>query len=183
MKKFVKPLVIASSVAAVVGIGAVSFAAWAGATTEDVEKTGTTGVIDTIGELTVTSADVTKALYPVDQGTNSTAAVPADGVIYWTFTLSVPDATGSVTPVYSLKAELTKGDTDLGDAALYYSKDAPTSATGAVAANLLDKDTAKELTLNAANEDGESTVYVYLVAEDTDAMNASVKLTFSVAAE
>lgn len=82
MKKILKPLIIAASVACVAGIGAVSYAAWAGSTGGDVTATGnSTGAVTSVAwkdnnpELTISGTN----LVPVDQGTGTvilTAAIP-----------------------------------------------------------------------------------------------------------
>lgn len=66
MKKKVKALVIATSVAAIAGIGAVSFAAWTkGATT--VTPSGTTGILETYGISVKTNNLDGKVLVPYNQ--------------------------------------------------------------------------------------------------------------------
>lgn len=176
MKKFVKPAVIAASVAAIAGLGAVSFAAWSGADTDPVNKNGATGEISTLGALTVTAdaaslnGDALKNLVPADQGT------VANCVNYWKFTLSLPDATGGATPEYKIKGSLTAGEGDdataIGGAKLYWLATAPNAATPETTNEITATDT--EITPAA-----DGTVYVYLVATGTDAMNATISLTFS----
>lgn len=73
-KKIVKPVVIAASVAAIVGIGAVSFAAWSGNTnhTADLAQS-TTGNISTVGFATAPGAlAAVTNLMPYNQGTGTT---------------------------------------------------------------------------------------------------------------
>lgn len=175
-KKIVKPLVIATAVAAVAGIGAVSFAAWSGADTDPVTKSGATGEISTLGALTVTAdaaslnGENLKSLVPADQGTVT------DCVNYWKFTLSCDDATGDATPSYKIEGSLTAGSEDgstaVGGAKLYWLATAPNAAT---------PETTNEITgtATALTPDANGVVYVYLVASGTDAMNATVSLTFS----
>lgn len=191
MKKTVKGLIIAASVAAVVGVGAVSFAKWEVTSDNDVDITGTTGVINTLGDLSVTpatgtfttsesGATVMNALYPVDQG--------GSYLTYWTFTLS-SDVTGTQSVSYKLSGTLSAGSEagskPKGSAALYWTTTAPTltgeegedfdlvtdlggTAVATSAAALTD----------VANGD---TVYVYMIASGTDAMLASIGLTFEQA--
>lgn len=71
MKKTVKSLIIAASVAAVAGIGAVSFAKWTQTNTTNGSATGTTATLDAIGTITVTSLNV-------DATTGSVKLVPYD---------------------------------------------------------------------------------------------------------
>ncbi len=169
MNKTVKGLIIAASVAAVVGIGAVSFAYWQG-TAEPVIINGSTGVIRTIGNLTVTpstasgTAEAMNALFPVDQNQKEGDSY----LTYWEFTLS-SDVTGDDPAVYKLAGVL---DTKTS-AALYWSASLPTKSTGAVEGNKLS---ATAVTLSGLTDD---TVYVYMVATGTDAMKASITLTFS----
>ena len=174
MKKKVKALVVAASVAAIAGIGAVSFAAWSGSTDTNKTITGATGEIDTIGAITVTpsttsgSVDASgaitmNALVPYDQGS---------GVTYWEFDLS-SDTTGEQTVKYTILGSIAKGSgtgaQDIGDAELRWSTTAPTTDTDGA-----------EVSSTAADITG-TTVYVFLVASGTDAMNANISLTFAVA--
>lgn len=72
MKKTVKALVIAASVAAVAGIGAVSFAAWEGGTKTNEVQNGGTGHVDTTGFGTGTMTTLSDKLMPYDQGSTTT---------------------------------------------------------------------------------------------------------------
>ncbi len=175
MKKKVKSLIIAASVAAIAGIGAVSFAAWQGGGTQTATGTGSTGVVDTLGAITVTPStnsgtlDELNALYPIDQTGDSLLK-------YWEFTVTC-DKTGSQAIEYTLKGEMTKGTggTDIGSAALYWSNVAPTGKP-ADETNRLSA-TASTITLS-----GDNKVYVYMVADNTDAMQAGISLTFEAKA-
>lgn len=183
MKKAIKGLIVASAVAAVVGVGAVSYAAWSGSTDTSVTiNNGLTGQIATVGAITVTadgasctdsenpSLTTLKKLCPVDQ-TNS---VPTDCVKYWKFTLSTA-ATGGQSVKYQIKGGLTKGadadnGTALGSAALKFltGTTAPTAATEGTA---LDATT-------ACTAFSDTTVYIFLKADNTEAMNAKITVTF-----
>lgn len=66
-KKIVKPLVIAASVAAIAGIGAVSFAAWGGGTSNKTVTGGNTGHVDTTGFGSGSTTTLSKKLMPHDQ--------------------------------------------------------------------------------------------------------------------
>ncbi len=186
MKKTVKGLIIAASVAAVVGVGAVSFAKWEVTSDNDVNLTGTTGVINTLGDLTVTPADdtyttsdgaiVMNALYPVDQG--------GSYLTYWTFTLS-SETTGTQSVSYKLAGTIAEGSdtqsTEVTAAALYWTKTTPTAATKAedgtaVAAALTDSGAALGSTVGNGD-----TIYVYMIASGTDAMKANITLNFEQA--
>lgn len=173
MKKTVKGLIIAASVAAVVGVGAVSYAAWSGGTAQSKEIGGTTGSINTIGTLTVTpkadtfttedSAVKMKALYPVNQG--------ASYLTYWEFDVEV---TGEGDQTVTVKGDITQATG--GDAVLYYSTLAPSGAAVADAKNI---STAQEITMAAS---GATKVYVYMTSDKTEAMKATIKLTFEASA-
>lgn len=175
MKKKVKSLIIAASVAAIAGIGAVSFAAWQNNGSQTATGSGTTGEIETIGAITVTpsteSGTLTslEALYPVDQGTGY--------LTYWEFTVTAA-TTGDQNVTFKLKGALTEDTTNgtkLGNAKLYWSDSEPT-ANPTDETNKLSN-TPTEITLGTDNK-----VYVYLVATNSEAMNATVSLTFSVEA-
>ena len=175
MKKAVKALAITAAVAAVAGIGAVSFAQWSASATQPVSKSGTTGHITTVGAITVVAdeasgGDTLKGLVPADQG------LVSGYVNYWKFTISAPAATGEA-PTFTILGSITKGTgTEVGQAKLYWLNKAPDSST---------PETDHEITGSATNLTGVASggdVYVYLVASNTDAMDATVSLTFSVAA-
>lgn len=176
MKKVTKGLIIAASVAAVVGVGAVSFAKWEVTADNDVEITGKTGVINTLGDITVTPAADTfttgedgaitmNALYPVDQG--------GSYLTYWTFTISSA-VTGTQSVSYTLQGTLDKDDDET--AALYWTKTKPTTSTTAANGTPVSSATGGAALTGVNNGD---TIYVYLVASDTDAMNATISLTFT----
>lgn len=67
MKKTVKGLIVASAVAAVVGVGAVSFAAWSGGDTTKTVTDNTTGTVSVIGFGTETTLAKQEKLMPWDQ--------------------------------------------------------------------------------------------------------------------
>ena len=177
MKKATKLLIAATAVATVVSVGAVSYAAWTGSSTVSKDVEGSTGSIRTIGNLTVTPSDASgsvseagaitmNALFPVDQG--------GSYLTYWEFTLSADVTDG--TPVFKLAGERSAGSsgTPVSSAKLYWAASTPSSTTGAVSTNELKKDTAAELKNLTDNK-----VYVYMVATGTDAMKATISLTFS----
>lgn len=75
MKKTVKGLIIAASVAAVVGVGAVSFAAWEGSGKTTVSTaTNTTGYVSVIGFANDTQIAEVEELMPWDQGSGTVVA-------------------------------------------------------------------------------------------------------------
>lgn len=175
-KKLVKPIVIATSVAAVVGIGAVSFAAWSGSDHTSETITGNTDQIATIGDITVTPSAASGSaltslnkLAPVDQSDDT---MPSGAVKYWEFDLSCA-TTGDQNVKYTISGSLTAGSGDdataIGGATLRWSETTPSALTDGTA-----------ISSTAANITG-TKVYVFLAAEDTDAMNAAISITFSVA--
>ncbi len=77
-RKIVKPIVIAASVAAVVGIGAVSFAAWNGTASKDNDVAGgVTGHVDLTGFAATSTTSLTDKLMPQDQSTIGTGETKA----------------------------------------------------------------------------------------------------------
>ncbi|MDE5593138.1 MAG: hypothetical protein K2I75_04315 [Clostridiales bacterium] len=75
MKKTVKALIVAASVAAVVGVGAVSFAAWTGSgTTTASQNTNTTGSVSVVGFGNEASLAAVTNLMPWDQDSGTTVA-------------------------------------------------------------------------------------------------------------
>lgn len=66
-KKIVKPVVIAASVAAIVGIGAVSFAAWEGANTQAALSNQTAGSVTLSGFSSGAATTTNTGLVPYDQ--------------------------------------------------------------------------------------------------------------------
>lgn len=87
-KKIVKPVVIAASVAAIVGIGAVSFAAWTGDNKNVSTQQGTTGSVTLTGFANATDVSITNAaLVPYDQTEGLTSNV------YKMATVSLPKIT------------------------------------------------------------------------------------------
>ena len=185
MKKTVKGLIVAASVAAVVGVGAVSFAAWSTGNTSSATVTGTAGTIVTVtGDVTLTPADGTgawdadtktvtmsKKLFPNDQ----TSGVSADGVTIWEFTITPPTTTGTATITYKLGATLTANGNATTGAALHWSGATVTGKTTDDTANVLGE-TPVEITPES------NVFYVYMTADDTAAMGATISLSFEAVA-
>lgn len=108
MKKFVKPLVIAASVAAVAGIGAVSFAAWSATPNKEVAN-NSLGHENIVGlNQTISTVD---DLVPYDQ-----TATYADNVK--TVELKVEGATGA----YNVKVEVSGWSAALESGSVLYVK-------------------------------------------------------------
>ena len=157
MKKTVKGLIIAASVAAVVGVGAVSFAQWQAGSTEPKEVTGTTGSIVTMGAITATDDLNGKVLVPYDQ----TVANQYDATTMakeMTITLSYDGAEGAT---LKMQASGTVG------AKLEYQTDA-------------DADTWATFTTAVEVETG--SIKVRLNSSTTDDMKKDYKITFTAEA-
>lgn len=176
MKKKVKSLIIAASVAAIAGIGAVSFAAWQGGGATPVDKTGATGEVDTLGAITVTSNLDGKTLLPYDQAGTLTATQ----IKIWQLDLEVVSTGAAAT----FEVKLGTADTDdLGSGKLYIftgetyaDPTTDTAATGAPTDWTALTTTATEI---KADENGEATAYIILVSNSTDDMNKNFKVTVS----
>lgn len=180
MKKATKILITAAAVAAVAGVSAVSFAAWSGGSNTTQVVGGTTGQIKTIGDIEVTptaasgSVSTTdgvktytmKKLCPVDQ---SEATKPADCVTYWEFDLSSATTGEGTTVKYTILGSIGAGTSD----------SATTTAKLKWSTATPSKDSGTEVSSTAADITG-TKVYVYLVADNTDGMNATVSVTFGV---
>lgn len=173
MKKTVKILIAASSVAAVVGLGTVSFAMWSGGSSSVVVE-GTMGVVDVIGDISVEAKNggsgssannniKMDSLLPIDN-----AHITSSGVIYWQFEVKLLGGTSNAT------VSVTGGFEDSVQADLYFTEAEPSfssySGTDVTAEPTftLDKD------YNYTH-----TVYFYMTAYGANAMNADVKLTFT----
>ncbi|MCH5153662.1 MAG: hypothetical protein J1F71_00475 [Clostridiales bacterium] len=174
MKKAVKMLIAASAVAAVFGVGAVSYALWTAGGSSTATAEGPTGMINTVGDVSVTvekggsGSSTTKdivmdSLLPIDNN-------DVTGTKYWQFTVSL---TGSVGDVF-VKLEGTM-DCDAKVAQLYYKvgDTAPTAASPGT--RLPETIDTSNITLN----NGSATVYVCMVAYSASAMNKDISLTFT----
>ncbi|MCH5163283.1 MAG: hypothetical protein J1G38_07350 [Clostridiales bacterium] len=185
MKKAKKALIIAAAAVAAVGISAVSFAKWTGDTSKNVEVSGQTGSINTVGSVTVkadeasgtydnssgTAQGTMKALYPVDQDTGV-----GDGVKYWQFTVTV---TGDGAQTVQISGTLSGGTANTGTPALMFKEGAaPTGKDDGAGKNISSAQTITTITGSTKT----ATIYVYLVADNTDSMGATVALTFTATA-
>lgn len=159
MKKTVKSLIIAASVAAIAGIGAVSFASWEGTMTHETEGLKSAN-INTIG---LTATDPSTTLLPYDQvGTYSNA------VKMWDIKLTV----GNPQAGYKITAEV---DTELS---VYILLD--TNATASAPANDGAATTWQKLEYNVAAETTDYYAHVILVSSDTGDMNQAIDITFTL---
>ena len=176
MKKTAKILIAASAVAAVVGVGTASYAAWTsgGSSSEDV--TGFLGEIKVMGDIVVEAtfggSGSSKDTIAMDKLLPYDMAGDEGAVTYWQFSVTVEGGTSA--PTVSLIGTIKSSSGVAVGADLYYSQTAP----GATASDN-DISSTKEITLDESNQ---ATVYVYMVAYRTDAMNASISLTFTAKA-
>ena len=107
MKKTVKSLIIAASVAAIAGIGAVSFAKWTVGNTSEQTATGSAGELTAVGAITLASnLNDDMKLVPYDQDNYSTAKLTN----LWVITVTPPTAMDGYT--YSYEVEYAEQATD-----------------------------------------------------------------------
>lgn len=176
MKKKVKSLIIAASVAAIAGIGAVSFAAWQGGAVTDKTASGTTGNIATAsGELTVTQnlSDTVK-LVPYDQVVQFDSTTMAK---MQTITLTYGGEGAPAVAGMDISMKLTANSITTAATKLYYKlgdvSDVPTDTTGWTEFTL---NTAVELSSAASQK-----INVIMDSSNTADMNATYTITFSAA--
>ena len=172
MKKTAKILIAASAVAAVVGVGTASYAMWSGGS-PSLEVNGSIGEINVMGDLlvevTAGGSGSSKDTIAMDKLLPYDMAGDDGAVTYWQFSVTVEG--GTTTPTVSKIGTIKSSSGGAVGADLYYSQTAP----GATASDN-DISSTKEITLDESNQ---ATVYVYMVAYRTDAMNASISLTFT----
>lgn len=172
MKKTVKSLIIASSVAAIAGIGAVSFAAWQSGTTS-VDKEGSTGSIDTIGSIAVTDNLSGKKLIPFDQAT-----AESDQLKMWTLDITVT-STGATPKLKVALGTATENDIGAGKLYIYTGTAALTDAPAANGGAAPTDDWAALATDSATEIKSGTKAYIILVSTDTADMNKNFKVTVS----
>lgn len=121
-KKIVKPVVIAASVAAIVGIGAVSFAAWNGNNKQTANTAeSSTGNISTVGFASAPSAlTAITGLMPYDQGSGTrvySVQLPQfTTTANYTITVTVKDGTTTALSLYAkVGAQVTAAPEGLTD--------------------------------------------------------------------
>ncbi len=190
MKKFVKPLVIAASVAAVAGIGAVSFAKWEAGT-----KSVDTGSGSALGTVTLDASFDDDAptlakienLVPFDQGTGTT---------YVVVTLPAITATDDFSVTVTYKTALALNDTYKGSATnvtgkLYaamgdQSASIPADGTALAAASATWKEVGASCKLGDYTKGSGITDAKVTIILDSDAvtdMGATFDLTFTLGAK
>lgn len=171
MKKVVKGLVIAASVAAVVGLGAVSFAKWAGNSNSQATTTGATDTISLIGFETASVTGFT-GLQPYNQNdSNTTIEAVAK-------TVALPAVSTNGTETYDI---LLKADAALGlqtDSKLYVklATSAPSEVIyqdAFITTNLTEANgwyevgTSDKTVISNSSETGAYTAYFLLVSESS----------------
>ncbi|MDE6618699.1 MAG: hypothetical protein K2K13_06715 [Clostridiales bacterium] len=176
MKKTVKALIVAASVAAVVGVGAVSFAAWQGSgTTTASQAANTTGSVSVVGFDADATLTKVENLMPWDQTSGTTVA-------HYT----LPEVT-SGNEGYKITASVTKESGWDGDLYIIINDSATTAASDpATAANgwkTLDG-TASVFTFTATGDTPKQLyAHVILDSDKSADMNKSYDLTFTLAAD
>ncbi len=196
MKKFVKPLVIAASVAAVAGVGAVSFAAWQAGTKTAVDTDGGSG----LGTVTLSasfddpSATLNKIenLVPFDQ----TDATVGSGVKYVVVTLPAITATDDFSVAVTYKTALTLNDSYKGTATAVQGKlyaamgdqsaSIPADSTALAAASATWKEVGSSCTLGDYTKGtaiSDAKVTIILDSDKVTDMGATFELTFTLGAK
>lgn len=180
MKKTVKSLIIAASVAAIAGIGAVSFAAWdAGNVTEKPANGSTATINTTAGELKVEGNNLsdTVKLVPYDQVVQFNASTMAK---MQTFTVSYDaSATGAASvDSYTYKMALT----NTSSLPLYY-KIGTTTVPEKPETGIPEGWTewTKDVTLDLAS--GTQTVNIIMISTDYANHGAGKTYTVTISAE
>lgn len=175
MKKVAKGLIIAASVAAVAGIGAVSFAKWEGGANSSVDVSGKTATISVYGFDSATVTNPTKNLLPYDQGSDVD-----DNVRIWSIqlpTITAADAT-------KLQVKYTDSKATTGDVYVKWSSTDVTTVPS-------DKDGYQALSTTAtdltgatfnANVTAQAGGYLVVILDSsaTTDMNKDIKITVSV---
>lgn len=173
MKKFLKPLVIATSVAAVAGIGAVSFAAWQSGTKTNPVSGATTGHVDTTGFATGSTTSLSKTLLPYNQG-----SATGNDTLYYDIKLIVE---GNDVANYEIKGNFT--GTLLGK--LYYKLD--TSETATYEGSDWTELTTTSTALTGVATLSATTYYVHIALDSnqtqTADMDQSLSFSFELAAK
>ena len=170
MKKFVKPLIVASAVAAVAGIGAVSFAAWTSGTTTNNVTGGGTGFVSTSGFVSGSTSSLTDKLLPYNQGSPSSGET-----LYYDILLKVA---GNDLGDYKIQGSYTGTLTGK----LYYKVDQTESVT--YSGSGWDELTTSAADLNGGDEleAGDWYVHIALDSSDPGDMNQSLSFSFELVA-
>lgn len=190
MKKKVKALVIATSVAAIAGIGAVSFAAWSGGTTTE-SANGTTGQVDFLSFNTTAATATISGLLPYDQkGTDAlqtTADKTLGSVAFAAITLPSDyekenyNITVKAVPNTGSGKEIAWTGADSAYTKIYVSATAPTAAIENVT-GWEEASDADGATLTIARETLTPTIYVIMDSNDSAQMDKEFTLEFTLSA-
>lgn len=174
MKKKIKALVIATSVAAVAGIGAVSFAAWSSTNHETATSTGANGAVSLLGFSANTATGFT-GLLPYDQVASTDPSETNKTMAKITLPSVVDDGKTFDITVTS--------DATLGTGSKLFvcvSESAPTAAfAGAATTEWLEID-ADGAVFEDLTGNGARTAYFVMVSTDTADMSATYNITFKV---
>lgn len=179
MKKKVKALVIATSVAAIAGIGAVSFAAWTG-NHKTATSDGANGNVSMLGFSTNTATGFT-GLLPYNQ-VDSAAPSIANNTMK---TIALPTIVDDG-KAFDITVKATNFSSALDSASALYVYVGTAEATSAFAGS----ETTEWLKIDAdagavfANLTGSTarTAYFVLVSEETDDMNVTYDISFDIEA-
>lgn len=177
MKKFVKPLVVAASVAAIAGIGAVSFAKWTG-NHSSATSSGANGTVSLLGFNTNTATGFT-GLLPYDQVDSAAPSATNNTLKTISLPTVTPDSKAYDVTVSSsdVATNLTKG----GKLYVYVGTSAATNDfAGSATAEWKEVDSTGAK-FEFASSDTTLTAYFVLTSNDTDEMSATYTLTFAIA--
>ncbi|MCH5158711.1 MAG: hypothetical protein J1F33_05905 [Clostridiales bacterium] len=179
MKKVVKGLVIAASVAAVVGLGAVSFAQWQGTGSKEVTSSGATGEVTLVGFAGASATAWTGKLVPYDQPTST---ITEGNVTVVSITLPAVTAVSGQT--ITVAADFTYNNSGSATAGKYNKLYVIAQSSGeAPSANDIVTG-AKEVTSSGVPisdiTSGTYTLYFALDSNDTAAMNGSYNITVTL---
>lgn len=184
MKKTVKSLIIAASVAAIAGIGAVSFAAWSGSSTKT-ESTGNqaSGTVEAVGFAADTVITNTgKKLMPIDQ-----ASVDSETQAYYYAVALKTSGTDFTGYKITVKAEAVGDSVVPSGLKCAVLENAPTTGTGATLSGtwitLGGTTSAQNLVTSGLADNKTYNVYIVLDSDNsTYAANAgkNFKVTFEL---
>lgn len=175
MKKFVKPLIIAASVACIGGVGAVSFAAWQNSNHAAVDTTGATGSISLLGFASDTATGFT-GLMPWDQ--SGTTVTLSDSVYK---SVALP-AIVSESKTYNITA--LSNESLAGTVYIKLATTAPTTTITGVSDLTSDGwvalTSAAQNVVSSATGDTTYTAYFVLASDDTADMGKNFTVTISI---
>lgn len=174
MKKFVKPLIIAASVACIGGVGAVSFAAWQNTNHASVGTDGTTGSVSLFGFESDTATGFTE-LMPWDQERDAQNPVVLSAATYKSVALP---AIESDDKTYTIQA--SSDETLTGTVYIKLATTAPTTSVSNVADLTTDGWVALTGSLQdvVASATGDTTYTAYFVLDSS--ANADMGQSFNV---